>query len=470
MSQSAHSTKTQNVDVPATDSRHGESASIAHSESLAEEFASKKGIGRPAESIGWPKSWAGRILKWSLTRFGDLPIQLKLPNGDIIQPDRTESIGTIEIFDNSTVWALALNPSYQFGESYSNGRLEIHGDIEACLTAVYRVMNQNAGPPVGKRLMDRFHRPRQNSLNESKQNVHHHYDLGNEFYRLWLDERMVYTCAYFAEPKFTLEQAQIAKLDHVCRKLRLRPGMQVVEAGCGWGALAIHMAKHYGVNVRAYNISNEQVAWARELADEAGLAGRVEFLEEDWRNIRGRYDAFVSIGMLEHVGVKNYELLGRKIRDCLSPIGIGLIHTIGQNQSLPFNTWIERRIFPGAYPPTLGQMMDVLEPSRFSVLDVENLRLHYAQTLRHWLARFESNVEEIRSRFDERFVRMWRMYLAGSIASFETGWLQLFQVVFANATSNHVPRTRNHIYESSRYLTESNVGGNSQTETSWIEA
>lgn len=212
------------------------------------------------------------------------------------------------------------------------------------------------------------------------------------------------------------------------------------------GALALHMAKHFGVRVKAYNISREQIGWARERADQEGLNQQVEFVHDDWRNIRGQFDTFVSVGMLEHIGVKNYPRLGNIIRDCMRPEGIGLIHSIGQIAPDPMNPWIERRIFPGAYTPTLGQMMDVFETANFSVLDVENLRLHYAETLRHWLQRFEDSREQVRVEFGEQFVRMWRMYLAGSVAAFDSGYLQLFQVVFAEGTSNEIPRTREHMY------------------------
>jgi cyclopropane-fatty-acyl-phospholipid synthase len=284
------------------------------------------------------------------------------------------------------------------------------------------------------------------SLHKSRDNIHHHYDIGNDFYRRWLDDQLVYTCAYFPEPALTLEAAQIAKMDHVCRKLRLQPGQTVLEAGSGWGALAMHMARHYGVNVRAFNISHEQIMLARDHARREGLDDRVEFVEDDWRNIRESCDVFVSVGMLEHVGRKNYRRLGAVIDRCLKPNGIGLIHSIGQNYSRPFNSWIERRIFPGAYPPTLREMMDVFEPRDFSILDVENLRLHYAKTLRHWLERFERSSGVVREEFGDRFVRMWRLYLAGSVAAFESGSMQLFQVLFARGSNHQIPRTRDDVY------------------------
>jgi cyclopropane-fatty-acyl-phospholipid synthase len=221
----------------------------------------------------------------------------------------------------------------------------------------------------------------------------------------------------------------------------------VVEAGCGWGALALHMARQHGVSVRAFNISREQITYARELARAQGLAERVEFIEDDYRNVAGQYDAFVSVGMLEHVGREHYRELGRVIDRCLPAHGRGLIHSIGRNRPLRLNAWMERHIFPGAYPPTLREMMEIFEPHNLSVLDVENLRLHYAKTTAHWLARFEHSAERIASMFDARFVRAWRLYLAGSTAAFTTGSMQLFQVSFARAQHNDMPWTRAHLYQ-----------------------
>jgi cyclopropane-fatty-acyl-phospholipid synthase len=241
-------------------------------------------------------------------------------------------------------------------------------------------------------------------------------------------------------------------MDYVCRKLDLKPGETVVEAGCGWGSLALHMARHYEVSVRAFNISREQVRYARQRAEDEGLADRVEFVEEDYRNIDERCDAFVSVGMLEHVGLRNYATLGAVIDRCLAPgRGRGLLHFIGRNRLRPLNAWIRKRIFPGAYPPTLRQVMEeILEPWSLSVLDVENLRLHYARTLRHWLHRFEGAADEVRQMFDEPFVRAWRLYLAGSEAAFATGWLQLFQVTFARPDKDDVPWTRADLYRGLR--------------------
>lgn len=272
--------------------------------------------------------------------------------------------------------------------------------------------------------------------------VRHHYDLSNEFYALWLDESMTYTCAYFPDPAATLEVAQHAKLDRVCRKLGLEAGQHVIEAGSGWGSLALHMARAYGVTVTAYNLSRQQVELSRARARREGLADRVRFIEDDYRNLTGHCDAFVSVGMLEHVDRSAYPELGRIIRRVLAPEGVALVHTIGRHRRLPPPRWTTRRIFPGGYMPTLAEITAMFEPNDLCVLDVENLRLHYAKTLEHWLERFESVADRVEALFDDRFVRMWRFYLASALAGFRSGWLQLFQVVFSGRGNDRIPWTR----------------------------
>ena len=282
---------------------------------------------------------------------------------------------------------------------------------------------------------------------QSRKNIHHHYDLGNDFYRLWLDDEMTYTCAYFTNPGMSLEEAQVAKMDHVCKKLRLRSGEKVVEAGCGWGGFARHMALNYGVRVCSYNISSEQIEFAKTRARKEGFQDRVEYILDDYRNIKGRnFDVFVSIGMLEHVGRDHYKQLGRVIDRVLDENGRGLIHSIGKNRPEPTCAWTNKRLFPGGYSPSLKEMMEVFEEKGFSVTDVENLRLHYALTLDHWLERYEKHLDWVKQRFDEFFVRAWRLYLAGASANFSAGALQLFQVLFTRPTRNDIPWTRADLY------------------------
>jgi cyclopropane-fatty-acyl-phospholipid synthase len=347
------------------------------------------------------------------------------------------SVARILIKTRAALLGLLWRPDLYFGEAYMFDQLEVEGDLVEAIENIYRTF------PLEWRAGHSWAWADPNGVGRARHNVHHHYDLGNNFYRLWLDREMVYTCAYFPESNCTLEEAQIAKMDLVCRKLRLRPGERVIEAGCGWGALALHMAREYGVSVRAFNISAEQIAFARDRAARENLTSRVEFVEDDYRNIGGSCDAFVSIGMLEHVGLRHYQEFGNVIARTLTPDGRGLLHFIGRNRPTTLNRWIRRRIFPGGYPPTLRETFHlILEPHALSVLDVENLRLHYAKTLEHWRTRFGAASHQISSMFDEAFIRAWRLYLAGSQAAFSTGWMQLFQVVFARADNNTIPWTR----------------------------
>ena len=390
--------------------------------------------------------WMARKL---LDLLNDPPLALVLWNGEEIASP-VKPMTRLLINDNEALNQLLINPALHFGDLYSVGRIEIDGDLIEFLETAYRAA---AASPKYQKLMAAqtrlFNRPRANRIADSRDNIHHHYDIGNDFYELWLDsEAMQYTCAYFPAADLTLEQAQRAKMDHVCRKLRLKPGDRVVEAGSGWGGFACHMAKHYGVRVTSYNISHQQVVYAQEKAKAAGLKDRVEYIEDDYRLMAGEYDVFVSIGMLEHVGRDNYGELGDVINRCLTPDGRGLIHSIGRNKPELMNAWIEKRIFPGAYPPTLREMMEIFEEHEFSVLDVENLRLHYARTLDLWLARLNRHADKIEKSYDTAFLRAWRLYLAGSIAAFNTGSLQLFQVVFARGSNNDIPWSRAHLYQS----------------------
>jgi cyclopropane-fatty-acyl-phospholipid synthase len=380
--------------------------------------------------------WLVRHLK---DRLGDSRVAIALWD----EPESKKAEATVRFNDRAALWQTLINPGLNFGDLYSAGRITIHGDLGTVLDEAYRYLE---GIKPKSRLL-RNARLNAPTLTESKKNIHHHYDLGNEFYRLWLDrDWMQYTCAYYPDADMTIERAQAAKLHHVARKLRLRAGESLVEAGGGWGGLAIFMAKHYGAKVRSFNISKEQIAYSREWAERESVTDLVEFVEDDFRNISGTYDVFVSVGMLEHVGPGNYASMGQLMSRVLTPEGRGLVHSIGRDRPGYLNEWIDKRIFPGAHPPTLREMMDLFEHSRLSVLDVENIRLHYAETLRAWLARFEENVESVRQLFDEPFVRAWRLYLAGSITAFVRGNLQLFQVVFARSGMNRIPASRKHVY------------------------
>ena len=401
---------------------------------------------RGVSDFGQARTIHARLIAVLLRRCGDPPIEVELWSGERIAT-ASETRWRVRIFDRATVYKLVVDPQFQFPEAYATGRLEVDGPLDTFLETTFRCMNE---PRPATRVLSRFggwlSKPFRTSIRRARANASHHYDIGNDFYKLWLDRQLLYTCAYFPSPDLSIEEAQIAKMDLVAKKLRLKPGERVIEAGCGWGALALHMASRYGVRVTAYNVSTEQIKYARGRARELNLDDRVDFVQDDWRRARDRYDAFVSVGMLEHVGPANYRAFGDLIRRTLADHGRGLIHTIGVAQPRPINRWIRQNIFPGASAPAVSQMMRIFEPQGFAVADVENLRPHYAETLRRWLRRFESYSETVRDRFDDHFVRMWRMYLASSIASFECGALQLYQVLFSYPGASCFPWSRGDLY------------------------
>ena len=396
---------------------------------------------RPGITSAWAEKW---LLPLIFRSVGPVPVRLVLGNGAGVSPHGVTPRFTLRLRDLRTVLDIILDPEVGFGDAWMQGRAEVIGDLPACLDVVYESM-AGAGRGTGwiSRLISaQIDAWQANTLSGSRENIHAHYDLGNDFYRLWLDSELVYTCAYFPEASATLEDAQFAKMDHVCRKLRLQPGETVIEAGCGWGALALHMARNYGVCVKAFNISREQLCYARQRAKDENLSGQVEFIEDDYRNVSGDFDAFVSVGMLEHVGLDNFGELGATVHRAIGDRGRGFLHFIGRSEEGQFSRWIRKRIFPGAYVPTLREALQVIEPYGYFVQDVENLRPHYAKTLEHWLDRFERSNSAVLAMYGAEFERAWRLYLAGSIAAFRTGTLQLFQVVFSGPKAEAVLETR----------------------------
>jgi cyclopropane-fatty-acyl-phospholipid synthase len=390
----------------------------------------------PSRVAGPPVSLDRWLLEKLVRRIG--ASRLRYATGPIAS-GAADPVATVRFADRRALLSLLSDPEVRFGDAYSEGRIEVEGDLVAAIEEANRGIEGRPASLVAKLSLLTRHRPPR-----ARENVHRHYDLGNDFYAAWLDRQLVYTCAYFERRDQPLDEAQEAKLELVCRKLALRPGERVFEAGCGWGALALHMARRHGVRVTACNLSREQVEYARGRARDEGLGAVVDFREADYRQVEGTFDAFVSVGMLEHVGRRSYGELARVIDRALPPgRGRGLLHFIGRARPRPLNAWIRRRIFPGAYPPTLDEVVRlVLCPAGLAVTDVENLRRHYALTLDHWRRRYERAVADGRVAFDERFRRAWRLYLAGSQAAFSTGWLELFQVVFARHGDESLPWTR----------------------------
>jgi cyclopropane-fatty-acyl-phospholipid synthase len=398
------------------------------------------------KNVTWLDRW---LVKKMVAVVGNPAVRISLWDGVEVTPYCENPKAILTYCDRGALLKTIINPELYWGDLYCTGRVEFDGDLAEFMQEIYRGISSLGKKSLLSKLIHQMgHRRIFNSEDKAKENIHHHYDIGNDFYQLWLDaEEMQYTCAYFPHDGMTLEQAQVAKLHHICQKLQLVPGDTVVEAGCGWGGLARFMAKHYGVKVTAYNISKEQVRYARQRAEDEGLADQVEYVLDDYRNIEGQFDVFVSVGMLEHVAKRDYTELGEVIRRSLKPDGRGLIHAIGRVIPGPMNAWIERRIFPGACPPALSEMMNIFEPNDLSVTDIENLRLHYSRTLAIWAERFEAHKDQITEMMDEEFAKAWRLYLNGSKAAFDVGELQLFQVVFSLVENNHIPWSRQHIYD-----------------------
>ena len=341
------------------------------------------------------------------------------------------------------------NLKLRLAEAYTDGEIEVEGDLQQFVrlgflaeapTPVIRIV-----PQV---LLAAISLWRRNSLRRARLNATHHYDLGNTFFKLWLDQRMVYSCAYFRQPDDDIDRAQAQKLDYLCAKLQLSPGDRLLDVGCGWGAFAIHAARSRGVQAVGITLSEEQVSEGRTRIAKFGLGQRVELRLQDYREMPEveAFDKIASVGMFEHVGRRHILDYFRTTARLLKPGGRGVLHTIGRMRPAPLHPWIRKHIFPGAYVPSLGELVNGMAACKLNVIDLENLRLHYGYTLDRWAAAFERHVKEIQKMFDDRFVRMWRLYLHSSAAAFRHGPLNLWQIVFSKGLVNDLPLTREYMY------------------------
>ncbi|MDO8884254.1 cyclopropane-fatty-acyl-phospholipid synthase family protein, partial [Pseudotabrizicola sp.] len=278
----------------------------------------------------------------------------------------------------------------------------------------------------------------------------HHYDIPDGFYRLFMEEDLQYTCAYYRDEHATLEQAQAAKMAHIAAKLCLRPGLRVLDIGCGWGGLALYLARHHGVQVTGITLSAVQLAAAQSSAASMGLSDRVSFRLQDYRHVPDRFDRVVSVGMMEHVGVPQYQSYFNKINAILEPDGIGLIHFIGRHTPpRVLSPWFQKYIFPGGYAPAYSEVIPRVERAGLVVTDLEVWRGHYERTLRQWQARFRAHDPQVRAMFDDRFIRMWWWYLVAAEVSFTHMGMVLFQMQIARHP-DAVPRTRDYLYPDKR--------------------
>jgi cyclopropane-fatty-acyl-phospholipid synthase len=358
----------------------------------------------------------------------------------------------IQLRDPALPRRLLLQPELAAGEAYMDGRLTIEqGTLRDFLALANQCAEAIARRPL-QRVLAAVCRPLRwlhqfNPSTRAQRNVAHHYDLSDALYALFLDKDWQYSCAYFPHGNETLEQAQALKKRHIAAKLLLQPGMRVLDIGSGWGGLALDLARHDNVDVTGLTLSAEQLKVARARSESEGLAPQVRFALRDYREEPGRYDRIVSVGMFEHVGVDHYRNFFRALSRMLAPDGVALVHAIGRaDPPGDTNAWTRKYIFPGGYCPALSEVLAAVEHSGLWVTDVEILRLHYAETLRHWFERFQAQRERAKALYDERFCRMWEFYLAGAEMGFRHGRLMVFQLQLAHRP-DAVPLTRDYLYQ-----------------------
>lgn len=374
---------------------------------------------------------------------------------------RTHSFGrgvpaaTVRLHDRRLHWSLFVQPGMAAGKAYTDGTLTVEsGSLYDFLDLIgrnYEIVGPSSLDGPFHRIKRLFHRVFQfNSPKSARKNVAHHYDLNLRLYDLFLDSDRQYSCAYFRDVTDGLETAQRQKRRHIAAKLLLEPGMRVLDIGCGWGGMALYLAERFGVEVTGITLSEEQLKVARDRAGASAAGDQVDVAFRDYRNEHGTYDRIVSVGMFEHVGVNQYDAYFNVIRDRLTDDGVALVHTIGHTDPpKPPIPWIHKYIFPGGYTPAFSEIVPSIERSGLLVTDVEVLRLHYAETLRHWRERFLANRDQARAQYDERFCRMWEFYLASCEMAFRYMKLCVFQIQLAKRHSS-VPLTRDYIMEAER--------------------
>jgi len=385
-------------------------------------------------------------------------LTLKGPNGyERSFGDGDGPAATIRIDDASLDWKIFLNPELKAAEAYMDGGLVIEGGGAWDLLSVFfvnkRSFDMSPTQIFWNGLARKLRRVMQhNPIAQSRRNVAHHYDLGNDFYRMWLDWDMQYSCGYFPKGDEALAEAQTLKKRHIAAKLRLEPGQKVLDIGCGWGGMALYLAAVADVEVVGVTLSTEQLAIARARAEAAGLADRVRFELKDYRHVDETFDRVVSVGMLEHVGVGHLNEYFLKARDFLKPDGVALIHTIS-TKAPPGITgpFLRKYIFPGGYAPSLSELALSVERSGLWITDCEVWRVHYADTLRIWRERFEGRRAEVEAMYDARFARMWEFYLAASEGAFRYGSSNVVQVQLARAR-DAAPLRRDYIAEAAAAL------------------
>jgi cyclopropane-fatty-acyl-phospholipid synthase len=357
---------------------------------------------------------------------------------------------TIRFNDDDILDLVGDDMLMTFGEAYIDGRVDVEGDLSTLISLAFRsglisVTTTQGFAGSALRVVDRLR-----SLRRERENVAHHYDIGNDFFSLWLDKSLTYSCAYFRNASDTLEKAQQQKIEHSLKKLRLQPKETLLDIGCGWGGLVMRAAERYGVETTGITLSEQQYAGANTSIASRGLTDKAKVRLMDYGTLAAegkQFDKVASIGMIEHVGKDHLAEFVRHAETMLKPGGLALLHMITGIKEGPVNRWIEKHIFPGGYIPTLPEIIGHLSARDFRILDIENLAPHYRLTLDHWSKRFERVVPTVREKFDERFVRMWRLYLRTSSAAFQEGEVELHQILVSRGQPRDLPLTREDIYK-----------------------
>jgi cyclopropane-fatty-acyl-phospholipid synthase len=377
----------------------------------------------------------------------EVPFEVRFWDGETEMYCNSVPAFTLTFNTKTAVKHIFSKGTLGFGEEYVAGNIDVDGNFQQLVRLGIAPRFQDIKLSLSTRIAIFLqHLKSVNTLKRSPGNIAHHYDLGNEFYKHYLDESMAYSCAYFRSKEDSLEQAQQQKYEHICRKLQLKEGETLVDIGCGWGGMLLYAARHYGVKGFGCTLSRHQTEYARARVAEEGLENDITIRLEDYRNVKGQFDKFVSIGMFEHVGKGFIPTFMEKTRHLLKPGGIGLLHTIGKECDTAEDPWTTKYIFPGGYLPILDHIIRTMGKQGLVPADIENLRLHYAATLDEWSKRFEANAQRIEEMFDDRLVRMWRMFLNGSAAAFRWGNIRLYQILFTNGLNNSLPMTREHFY------------------------
>jgi len=341
-------------------------------------------------------------------------------------------------------------PQLKLGEYYMKGDIELEGSLRDFFKQAVLNISDLDEKFKGYHTNSFWNRQKESSFDEQKQGIQKHYELGNDFFRLWQDETMTYSCAYFKSKGDDLKQAQLQKNDHILKKLNLNPQERLLDIGCGWGSLAIRAAKIYDVDVLGITLSQKQVDGARKKVAELGLEEKIKIKKQDFRDLaelNKKFDKIVSIGMFEHVGKEHIPEYFDSIDKMLVPGGLSLLHTITHLKEQPTNAWLEKYIFPWGYIPSLREIVWQLPENNFHLLDVEDIGFHYSLTAEHWADNYEKVTEQVREKFDDEFVRMWRLFLAGVVVSFRYTGISVHQLLFSKGKNIELPLTREYIYK-----------------------